>query len=146
MAHDSMLLNFQSIKLYWFILSSTSFDLGPELKDLINELAPASDRYYFIGIQLGISNEKLKIIKKDYPQETDMCFSEMLSYWLKNGVNISWKVVISALESPFVGHKTLAAGLREKYTTSQPGAATGRFSMTCIYTKLKLHGGHRACG
>ena len=134
MAHDSMLLNFQSIKLYWFILSSTSFNLGPELKDLMNELAPAIDRYHFIGIELGISIEKLKCIKKDYPQETDMCFSEMLSNWLNNSENISWKAVISALESPFVGHKTLAAELKEKYTTPQPGAATGRFSMTCIYT------------
>ena len=94
------------------------------LKNLLNELADASNKYYEIGIQLNISGEMLKQIEKDY-KDTNRRFSEMLSCWLHgNGDNISWDPVISALKSPFVGYKTLAAALEKKYVSSKEITST----------------------
>ena len=106
-------------------------DLEPELKDLIDELLPVSDKYYFIGIQLGIRIEILKKIEKDH-NETYRRFVEVLTYWLGNGESISWDSgsIISALESPSVGNKTLAATLINKYTTSRKITSQGRFCLT----------------
>ena len=104
-------------------------DLEPELKDLTDELFPVINKYYFIGVQLGIRKEILKKIEKDH-NDTYRCFVEVLSYWLDNGESVSWDSIISALESPLVGNKTLAATLRTKYSTSRKITSQGRFSLT----------------
>ena len=95
------------------------------MKDLLNELAPVIDKDYLIGVQLGISIETLRKIEKDHRDDTDRRFLEMLLCWLQgNGEKVSWDSLVSALESPFIGHKTLAATLRKKYVVPKEITST----------------------
>lgn len=87
------------------------------MNNLVKELFPAIAKYYYIGLELQISEEILKKIENDHA-ETDRRFTEVLSHWLNNGDTITWDTVIAALESPLVGHKTLATTLKEKYIKS----------------------------
>ena len=109
-----------------YCLISTPLDSpGLNLKDLLNELAGVTSKYYEIGIQLDIKDEILKQIESNHKNNIKRCFSEMLDYWLKgNSGDASWSSLVSALESPFVGEKTLAATLRKKYITSSEITST----------------------
>ena len=100
-----------------YCLFSTPLESGLELKNLTNELANVTSKYYEIGIQLGIDEEKLKQIESDHKDNIKRRFSEMLSCWSKgNGDGApSWNSLVSALESKSVGEKTLAATLRKQY-------------------------------
>ena len=112
------------------------FDLGLKLSDLVNELSSVIDKYYSIGIQLQISEEILKKIEKDHA-ETDRRFIEVLSHWLNNGDTVTWDTVISVLESPLVGRKTLATTLREKYTKST--TTQGKLKFNNCFGETNIH-------
>jgi hypothetical protein len=84
------------------------------------------DKWFRIGIQLGLSESTLRQIRADY-DTVDMRFSEVISFWLNGNtqVAVSWESLVEVLESPFVGEKGLASRLREKggmETVSVPGA------------------------
>ena len=99
-------------------------DSGLNLGTLVRELAVANNQYYEIGILLGIDGEKLKEIEKEY-KETTRRFSEMFLWWLKgNGVTVSWEPLVSALESPLVGHRILAEAMKTKYIKSKEITST----------------------
>lgn len=99
-----------------FFLSIES-DQRLTLQNLNNELATVVSKYFHIGIQLGIPEHQLKEFESNYP-EARRCFSELISYWLKNSERVSWDSLTTALESPSVNEKKLASELREKYLPS----------------------------
>ena len=75
-----------------------------------------SHKWMKIGIQLGISQHKLK----EFRAEDDDPFVNIMDYWLKGNVaesfgSISWKSIVAALESTHVGEPALAKEIREKY-------------------------------
>jgi hypothetical protein len=73
------------------------------------------DKWFRIGVQLGLSESKLRQIRADY-DTVDMRFSEVIGFWLNGNASVAvcWKSLVEVLESPFVGEKGLAKGLREK--------------------------------
>ena len=73
------------------------------------------DKWFLIGVQLGLSEAKLRQIEADY-HSVGRCFSEVISFWLNGNteVAVSWKLLVEVLESPFVDEKGLAKKLREK--------------------------------
>ena len=90
------------------------------MKNLLTVLAPVTDKYYIIGIQLGISKDVLKSIEKDYGEAVRR-LSEVLSYWLDEnveGATVSWDSLISALDSPHVKNNKLVTVLRQEYSKS----------------------------
>ena len=86
-----------------------------DLRSITNELGSVIDKWFQIGVQLGLSETKLHQIESDYPT-VGRCFSEVISFWLKENteVAVSWKSLVEVLESPFVDEKGLAKKLREK--------------------------------
>ena len=100
-----------------------------DLRNVTNELCSVIDKWFRIGVQLGLSESKLHQIGADY-QTVDMRFTEVISFWLNGNtpVAVSWKSLVEVLESPFVGEKGLAGRLREKggtvvsETVGVPGA------------------------
>ena len=72
------------------------------------------DKWFRIGIQLGLNESKLRQIGADY-HTVDMRFTEVISFWLNGNtpVPVSWKSLVEILEQPFVGEKGLAMRLRE---------------------------------
>ena len=73
------------------------------------------DKWFQIGVQLGVSESKLRQIEADY-HTLDRRFSEMISFWLNGNtqVPVSWMSLVQVLESRFVSEKGLANQLREK--------------------------------
>ena len=73
------------------------------------------DKWFQIGIQLGLSESKLCQIESNY-HDVERCFLEVISFWLNGNtqVAVSWNSLIDVLESPFVNEKGLADKLREK--------------------------------
>ena len=66
-------------------------------------------KWYYIGLELGISAGTLSAIKKNNNQDPDDCLTAMLEYWLNNGTpKPSWAAVAKALKSPMVGYAQLA--------------------------------------
>jgi hypothetical protein len=85
------------------------------LRSITNELGSVIDKWFQIGVQLGVSESKLRQIRADC-DTVHMCFTEVISFWLNGNtqVAVSWKSIIDILESQFVGEKGLANKLREK--------------------------------
>ena len=77
-----------------------------------NLLWKARTQWYNLGLELGINEETLKVIKRNYPDEDD-CYREMLSKWLKT-VKPTWEGVLVALTQPSVGCDHVAEKVRQK--------------------------------
>ena len=74
----------------------------PSLRDLSRYITPSySTEWKSIGIELGLSNAKLKEIKADYHNVKECC-NEMLAEWLCVDTEASWEKLLTALESPAV--------------------------------------------
>ena len=86
-----------------------------DLRNVTNELCSVIDKWFRIGVQLGIDQAKLKEIEMNY-RTADRCFSEVISFWLNGNtpVAVNWKSLVEVLEQPFVGEKGMAGRLREK--------------------------------
>ena len=83
-----------------------------DLCDVLKTVWEARVKWYFIGLELGISPGTLKAIKKNNNQDPDECLTAMLEYWLNNGKpKPSWAAVAKALKSPMVGNAELAEKL-----------------------------------
>ena len=66
-----------------------------------------------IGVQLGIPHYKLLEFEKE-----DDPLVAAIDYWLNDnveGVQVSWRSIIEALESTHVGQNGLANRIKEKY-------------------------------
>ena len=107
-----------------------------DLRNITNELGGVIDKWFRIGVQLGVNDAKLRQIGADY-HSVDMCFAEVISYWLNGNtpVAVSWKSIIEALESQFVSENGLANQLREKEGLNLEGALLS----TGTYVFIKLH-------
>ena len=86
-----------------------------DLRSITNELGSVIDKWFQIGVQLGVGESKLRQIRADN-NTVHMCFTEVISFWLNGNtqVAVSWESIIDVLESHFVNEKGLANQLREK--------------------------------
>ena len=86
-----------------------------DLRSITNEFGSVIDKWFQIGVQLGINESKLRQIESDY-HTLDRRFSEMISFWLNGNtqVPVTWMSLVQVLESRFVSEKGLANQLREK--------------------------------
>ena len=86
----------------------TYFSVSLDLKTICDELTSVTSKSCQIGVHLGVPVDKLKLFEKD----TDP-LSSVITYWLCEGVAISWMSLVDALES--VDEKGLAEIIRKKY-------------------------------
>ena len=79
----------------------------PTLKDLMKHVVPlyVAD-WREIGVALGLSNSKLRIIKADHPTSVRDCCVNMFSSWLNQTPNPSWEIVLNAINSLTVSNGT----------------------------------------
>ena len=102
------------------------------------------DKWFQIGVQLGVGESKLRQIRADN-NTVHMCFTELISFWLNGNTQVaaSWESIIGVLESHFVNEKGLANQLREKAglkcddKQEAPSSSTGipiySFVMSYVY-------------
>ena len=97
---------------YVFLLVCTVSDL----RVLLTELHPVRACWYNIGLELGISFTTLDWFQHTYSDSLDL-MREMLKHWLKTSIDPppTWEAVITALRSPIVNEKNIAAQLEIKY-------------------------------
>jgi len=50
-----------------------------------------------IGVELGLADAKLDIIRADYPHSVEECCRVMLQEWLKEDTTPSWKKLFTAI-------------------------------------------------
>ena len=88
----------------------------PELNEIIYILNPLADRYFDLGIQLGVKIKQLKSIEgKGYSQSR--CLTETISLWQDNSDigECSWSALTNAVER-MEGHNKLAKELKARDT------------------------------
>eukprot|EP00731_Ephydatia_muelleri_P029984 Em0021g507a len=82
----------------------------PELKDLQN--LEISD-WFGLGLQLGLSEDDLKVIRDDFHQKTKVQRREMFSRWLRTSATPSYEKLIEALKEE--GDIAVADELEKKF-------------------------------
>ena len=86
------------------------------LRVLLNELHPVRASWYKIGLELDIPHTELDCFEQKYSDPSDL-ICEVLKYWLKTSIDPppTWEAVVTALRSPIVNEKNVAAQLESKY-------------------------------
>ena len=87
-----------------------------DVRILSSELSAVQTKWYEIGVQLGITTDKLDTFQEDR-NTTTRCFLATLKYWVDGNtdVPVSWESIIKVLNGPFVNEPALANYLQRKY-------------------------------
>ena len=90
----------------------------PKVRALIHNACP---NWYDLGLELGVKEVTLQIIKSDCNSEVEPCFREMLSAWLKmTNPRPTWEGMLAALEWPYIKCEELADQVREDQGIPKP--------------------------
>ena len=90
--------------------------VGLLLKDILySELSSVTEKWYMIGVELGLNSSILDEIKRDYFRDNSR-FKRMIIVWIKGeGKPVTWPTLIEALQA--VDENGIAEELRDKYKT-----------------------------
>ena len=88
-----------------------------ESKPILRELSelPVAACWYRLGIQLGVAEDDLDVIEKDYPRDTKLCKVKMFGAWLRSDTSATHEKLIKALVA--IGKTSLARQLCGEYGT-----------------------------
>ena len=87
-----------------------------DLRLVLNEVWPASSKWFNIGLELGLEVSDLNVINKSSNRDVDWCLLGCLKVWLRGSHPLpTWSAMIKALRSPTVGFAALADRIVEKY-------------------------------
>ena len=79
-----------------------------DLDTVLDAVWDAKERWFYIGLKLGIKSDKLNVIKQDN-DSVDNRFTAVLEEWLsRNEANRTWTSMAEALRSRTVGFGPLA--------------------------------------
>ena len=84
--------------------------MKPQLKDLV---LVWTTRWYNLGLQLGIEDTELDVIKENNPGDIDACKRNMFKTWLRIIPSPSYQQLVEALQA--VGEISEADRLCKKY-------------------------------
>ena len=89
------------------IFSGPVLGIG-DLDTVLEAVWEAKEKWFYIGLKLGIKKNKLDTIKGD-KQNIEDCFTEVIMNWLSNDeatYTCTWAAMAAALRSPSVrfGH------------------------------------------
>ena len=96
--------------------------------DIISEIRDAHCKWEDIGLQLNIGKPDLEAINKEFRDNSQKCFAEMLTLWLRQGKSpTTWCKLISVLKHPTVGFQQLAEEIECKkvHSAEQSMSAVG---------------------
>ena len=77
-----------------------------DFRDVCRELVSIKGRYYQLGVELGVLPGELDAIKKEYAQDIDQAFNEVVLRWLRQRYDVArfglptWKRLIEAVRNP----------------------------------------------
>ena len=88
--------------------------LLPELKEVVHALDPIADKYFEVGVQLGLKVELIRRIEGEHPSHTRrLC--EIIDWWQKNNSSecCTWSTLAEAVKR-VKGYDNLACELRQR--------------------------------
>ncbi|XP_065911615.1 uncharacterized protein [Dysidea avara] len=75
----------------------------PALKELHRHVTPQyAAEWREIGVELGLTDAKLREIEANNPRNVKQCCNRMFSEWLRMDTTASWEKLFTAIESPAV--------------------------------------------
>ena len=75
----------------------------PTSKDLPHYVIPyCAAQWKILGDLLGIPSHKIQLIEKNFHHIVEDCCRELLQTWLQSNTEASWKILLSALNSPAI--------------------------------------------
>ena len=74
---------------------------------VFGKLWEAREKWYNIGVKLGIKTTDLDAIQHDHGNKLEPCLREMIKLWLKQ-TEVTWEILIDALRDETVGFNDLA--------------------------------------
>ena len=103
------------------------FSVPPSLKELMDDLAPVSSRWFELGIYLDFSFSDLDVIKYNSRGSTSVCMVSMLEKKLQTSLEFGWSEVIQALDK--MNERRLAERIKQKH---YPQREDNKFTATKI--------------
>ena len=101
------------------LLNTDIRDLDIIIKELTSNQHFSCAEWYRLGLLLGLYNNTLKEIERNYRYAAD-CFRESMSAWLRGEDKVretedgpSWASLVSALE--LIGENSIATIIKEQY-------------------------------
>ena len=82
-----------------------------DLASVLTAVWEGRAKWYYIGLELGLTTGTLNAIQKDNPHDTGMCFTNTLETWLRQSEHPSWSDLAKSLRSPPMGLGQLAEEL-----------------------------------
>ena len=93
-----------------------------QLGEVVRLLWSARLKWHNLGLELGIHETELQVIKANHPNDVEACFREMLSHWLKMIQPApSYQTLVEACSRPSVKCYKLASEIAKKYDIPLPG-------------------------
>ena len=75
----------------------------PKQRELQRHVTPQyATEWKQIGVELGLTDAKLRAIRQDNPHRITDCCNEMFSEWLRMDPTATWEKLFVAIESPAV--------------------------------------------
>ena len=84
-----------------------------DLRVILDWLNEATPEWRHIGVQLGLEVHELNRIGRENAQDLKLCFQRVIIKRFQKG-DLTWKILLQALESDAVGLKKLAFKTNEK--------------------------------
>ena len=84
---------------------------------LVQELTAVSEKWQYIGEELGVDRYSLRRISISFSDPVD-CLRKVLSRWLPSCA-ATWKHIVAVLRTPRIGDSHLADHLEVKYCSSE---------------------------
>lgn len=91
---------------------------------VLEKIAGARPKWYNIGLALGLEPSDLDCLRKEYRENVDDCFTQMIIAWINSSKNTkpkNWSTIATALKHKMVGYGELAAAIEEEFCLTFEG-------------------------
>ena len=88
---------------------------GRSLVTIVDTVHTLTAKWFNFGLELGLSFNVLSQIEHDHPRDSLRCLTEVITRWLHNNPQSSWRGLASALSSPSMGELRLAANIAKDH-------------------------------
>ena len=86
---------------------------------VLEELGSVAEKWFEIGTQLNVPQSQLRQFEQHHSNKAPTrLLNEVIYYWIKNGENVSWECIITALKSDYIQERGLAEKLTKKFIQS----------------------------
>lgn len=94
-------------------MSDRPSDIKPDLHNVLRAVKDVVTKWFNLGLNLGLSDTTLGVVRSNYPQDAESCLRAMVSKWLSSDTQASWEKLVNALTT--MEENVIAANIRRNY-------------------------------